>query len=445
VNINGGLDANITLENYPLLPQPDPELQAVGQLDRNDIDYFDVNYKPGRTAQWSLDVQRELPYQFVVSVGYNGNKGTRLRSNFQPLNSLPFEALRLGLPLLSKRLADVTQLERQFAASVGVPLPSSPDAVYPGFNNAGGAFNGTVAQALKPFPQYGIINSRLQSEGQSIYHAFKIDVQRRFAQGYQFGLSYTHAKLITDAAEDLFGDSPLNGVIQNPFNRQALRSISPSSLPHSLVVNFLLELPFGKDKPFLSQGGWVDRLVGGWQLSGIARYRSGNALAPFVAGGQRDFLTLVGYGGNLRPNVVTTDFYGDQPAGGVDYRFLNQFAFVRPPDFRNAPAFSLNGTSVNPAYVEYYSDPNRFFGDAAPTYNGLRSQPFYTEDLSIIKKTRITETTYLEIRGEFFNLFNRGRFAFPNLNVDDPNFGISSRFGDIFQPRRVQVGARFVF
>ena len=70
----------------------------------------------------SLDVQRELPLNIAITVGYVGSKCTRLRSNFNPLNALPFDALRLGLPLLNKRLADVTPLERQYAASLGFPL-----------------------------------------------------------------------------------------------------------------------------------------------------------------------------------------------------------------------------------------------------------------------------------------------------------------------------------
>jgi hypothetical protein len=190
----------------------------------------------------------------------------------------------------------------------------------------------------------------------------------------------------------------------------------------------------------------MERVVGGWQFTGIHRYRSGPALTPFVAGGRRDFLQLVGYLGNLRPNLTGQPFYTDIPAGGVNYRYLNPAAFSRPPDFRNAPAFSLDGgVTVNPAYVAYYSDPLRFFGNAAPTYSGLRAQPFFTEDFSVMKKTKVSETTYLEIRFEFFNLFNRGRFALPNVNVDDINYGISARNGDIFQPRRIQVGGRFVF
>ncbi|HEY0375839.1 MAG TPA: TonB-dependent receptor [Pyrinomonadaceae bacterium] len=445
--INGGLDAGITLETFPLLPLPNPADQAVGRLDESP-DYFTTNYKAGRTAQWSLDIQRELPWNFALQVGYIGSKGTRLRSNFNPVNKLPLEALRLGLPLLTKRLENVTDAERAFAAGLGFNLPTNPDAVYPGFNNQPccNALRSTVAQALRPFPQYGIINNRMESEGQSIYHALKIDLQRRFSQGIQFGLSYTHAKLEGDAAEDVFGDSPLNGVVQNPYDRASLRSISPSSLPHSLVFNYIIELPFGKGRRFLNSGGFVDRLVGGWQITGIHRYRNGPALVPFISGGQRDFLTTVGFGGNLRPNFTGEPFYTTNPATGTEYRYLNSAAFSRPTDYRAAPAEFLGNGSINPAYVSFYADPSVFFGNAPPSTDELRGQPFFSEDFSLMKKTRVTETTYFEIRMEVFNLFNRGRFGLPVVDINDAGgFGLSFRNGDIFQPRRIQVGGRFVF
>lgn len=446
VNINGGLDAFITLENYPNLPVADPSSQVVGDLNRTDLDSFTKDFKTGRTAQYTLDIQRQLPWNLAIQVGYVGSKGTRLRSNFDQINKLPLEALRLGLPLLSRRLADVTPLERAFAASVGVPLPASPDAVYPGFNNQFGDFAGSVSQALRPFPQYGIIINRLESQGQSFYNAGKVDLTRRFAQGFQAGLSYTFAKLITDAAEDVFGNSPLNGVVQNPYDRESLRTISPSIPPHSLVFNYIFEAPFGKGRRFLNRGGLVDRLVGGFQVTAIHRYRSGPALLPFIAGGQREFLQRIGFLGNLRPNLTGQSFFTENQSGAVDYRYLNPAAFSRPLDYRNAPAFSLDGDlTVNPAYTAFYADPLRFFGNSAPTYSSLRATPFFTEDLSIMKKTRVTETTYFEIRFEIFNLFNRGRYGLPNLNLDDGNFGISSRNADIFQPRRIQVGGRFVF
>jgi hypothetical protein len=455
VNINGGLDSFITLENYPKLPVADPNSQVVGDLNRTDLDYFTKDFKTGRTAQYTLDIQRQLPWNLAVQVSYIGSKGTRLRSNFDQVNKLPLSALKLGLPLLSKRLADVTPSDRAYAASVGVPLPASPNAVYPGFDNQFGDFAASVSQALRPFPQYGIIINRLESEGQSFYNAGKVDLSRRFAQGIQAGLSYTFAKLITDAAEDVFGNSPLNGVVQNPYDRRSLRTISASIPPHSLVFNYIIEAPFGKGRRFLNRSGLVDRLVGGFQITGIHRYRSGPALLPFIAGGQREFLQRIGFLGNLRPNVTGRSFFTGNQAGGVDLQYLNPAAFSRPVDYAAAPTFAdptpgdPNRRTPfpigSPEYAAFYANPNRFFGNSAPTYGSLRATPFFTEDLSVMKKTRVTETTYFEIRLEIFNLFNRGRYGLPNLDLADVNFGISSRNADIFQPRRIQVGGRFVF
>ena len=453
VIFNPGLDTNLTFENYPDLPPVDPTRQPVGDLGIG-IDYFDKNFKTGRTAQWSLDLQRQLPYNFALQVGYTGSKGSRLRSNLNPLNKIPFAALQLGQPLLQKKLVDVTATERAFAASLGFNLPTNPDAVYPGFNSQfnDGILERSVAQSLRPFPQFGTINNILESEGQSIYHAGKVDLQRRFSQGIQFGLSYTYAKLITDAAEDIFGNSPLNGVVQNPYDRESLRSISPSIPPHSLVFNYIFELPFGKGKRFLDHGGVVDRLVGGWQVTAIHRYRSGPAVVPFIAGGRRDFLTLLGFGGNLRPNVTGADFYTNNQSGSIDYRYLNPGAFSFPTPYalptNGAGVPLINGVEApigSAAYRAYYANTGQFFGNAAPAYSDLRIEPFFTEDLSIMKKTRITETTYFEIRAEFFNLLNRGRYGIPVMNLNDGLFGTVFRNADIFQPRRVQVGGRFVF
>lgn len=443
--INFGRDANITLDTYRPLPTIDPNGQYIGLLDIVQ-DYYDENFKLGRVAQYDLNIQRQLPYNFVVSLSYIGNRGTRLRSSFNPLNSLPLDALKLGNALLRKRLENVTASDRAYAASVGFPLPASPNAVYPNFNNQVGndLLKGTVAQALRPFPQYGPINNRLESQGQSFYNGFKVDLQRRFTNGIQFGASYTFSKLITDAASDLYGGSALTGVLQNPADRRSLRSISPDDVPHNFVFNYLLELPFGKGKKFLNQGGIIDRIVGGFQVSGIQRYRSGTPITVFIAGGRREFLDLIGYGGNLRPNLTGQPFYAASPGISGDFerfRYLNPAAFVAPRVYAGTTA------AIGSAeYAAYYANPLDFLGTAAPTFNNLRTKPFYTEDLSIIKKTRLTETTYFEIRAEFFNLLNRNRPAGPEANLDaGNNFGVSGFFSDPDQPRRIQLGARFVF
>ena len=109
-NINFGNDAFIRFSNYPVLPSADPNSQFITNNPPTDVEGFDRFFKNGRTAQYSLNVERELPQKFVLSLGYIGSKGTRLRSGFSPVNALPLDALKLGAPLLQLQLADVTQL-----------------------------------------------------------------------------------------------------------------------------------------------------------------------------------------------------------------------------------------------------------------------------------------------------------------------------------------------
>lgn len=435
-----GADANIFLSSYPARPSTNPNDQFIGQ----DVSYFNKNYKAGRTAQWSLDVQRELPYNFAASVGYIGHKATRLRSDFGRANALPFEALRLGNPLLTKNLNDVTPQERAYAASVGFALPANSNAVFPGFN-------GNVAQALKPFPQYNLLRNILESEGQSWYHAVQGKLGRRFSQGIQFDASYTFSKLITTGAEDLYGGSPVNQP-QNPYERS--RFVSPNSTPHVFVFNYILELPFGRGRRFLDRGGIVNTLVGGWQIGGINRYQTGSPLVV-TSGRNSGFLSLVGFAGTrgaqLRPNLTGQPILVGNDPSGTSFRVINGLAFSDPPNFEAPPT----GDVTDPRYAAYYANPARFFG-TAPAVLSERVFPFFSENFSILKKTRLAETVTLELRGEFFNLFNRHRYFgpdtnFQNFDFNNPlssgGFGISGIVGDpnVFGPRTVQVGAKIIF
>jgi hypothetical protein len=364
-----GRNAQFFLSTYPSIPPVAPDSQFLG----SDIQFFDPDFKTGRTLQYSLDIQRELPFNFVASVGYIGHHATRLRSNFQRLNGLPLNALKLGFPVLNMSLADALANPSivTFAQSVGSPLPASPNAVFPGFN-------GNVAQALKPFPQYNRINNILESQGTSDYNALQAKLERRFSRGIQAGASYTFSKLITDASEDLFGGSPLGGVLQNPFDRESFRSVSPNNAPHVLVVNYLIELPFGKNKRYLNSGGAVDKFVGGWQFNGINRYQSGVPLSFFTSDPLfTDFLQLTGYLGNLRLNPTGQPF--ETNGAFIDNRFgrqsINPAAFTPPPQFgsgfNNNPSGAVVGSA---AYAAYYADPLRFFGSVAPALRSVHSR-----------------------------------------------------------------------
>jgi hypothetical protein len=221
-----------------------------------------------------------------------------------------------------------------------------------------------------------------------------------------------------------------------------------------LVFNYLLELPFGKGKRFLNKGGVVDKLFGGWQVSGIHRYQTG---FPLVITSSRNsgFLGLVGFAGTrgaqLRPNLTGQPILSGNDPAGTSFRVINGLAFAQPPNFEGAPTNDV----TNPAYRAYYSDPLRFFGTAPPV-TSERIFPFLSENFSLLKRTRLTETVTLELRGEFFNIFNRHRYfgpdtQFQNFDINNPNstggFGISGIVGDpnVYGPRSVQVGAKVIF
>jgi len=434
----GSLQARYFLRNLPssgpLAPVADPNDQFVNQGIA--VDYFNKDYRTGRSVQYSLDLQRELPGKFAASIGYIGHRGTRLRSNFERLNAVPLDALKLGFPLLNKQLADVTAAERTYAAAVGTPLPASPNAVYAGFS-------GSVAQALRPFPQYGRVRSQLESNGQSWYNAVQAKLDRRFAQGIQFGASYTFSKLITDASEDLFGGSPIGELLQNPYDRRQIRTVSPNNPYHVFVFNYIFELPFGKGKRFLNGGG-TDRLFGGWQISGIHRYQSGLPLVVRdTEPGRAGFLGLVGFEGALRPNLTGQQIFTGDPETGIGFQLVNRAAFATPPNFQAPPTSDV----TNPAYGAYYAQPTRFFGNAPPVLDYARSLPFFSENFSVLKKTRLTETTTIELRAEFFNLFNRHRYFGPDNDLRSGGFGRSGvvNSNEVYAPRNVQLGLRFIF
>jgi hypothetical protein len=410
-----------------------------GQFLGSDVDYFDPDFKTSRTIQYSLDLQRELPYNFAFSIGYVGHRATRLHSNFERLNAIPFNALRLGNELLNRPLADVNASERAFAASVGVPLPANNAAVFP-------TFTGTVGQALRRFPQYRTINNQLESQGQSWYNSMQVKLDRRFSNGIQFGASYTFAKLITDASEDLLGGSPIGTLLQNPYDRESLRTVSPNSIPHVFVFNYIIELPVGKGRRFLDHGGFADKVLGGWQLGGINRYQSGLPLV--IRNTRQDAFgpDTTGFVTDIRPILTGQPILTTDPRTGDRVRIVNPAAFVAPPSFNNgAPAERLANGNVNPDYITFYSNPNRFFGNAPPVIDQARDLPFLSENMSLLKKIRFGETVALEFGAEAFNIFNRHRFAQPNSDLQaGGDFGFSGIDGG-YRPREIQARVRFIF
>ena len=355
----------------------------------------DVNYigsddgRPPYFQNFLFSIQRELPSRILVEASYVGIKGTRLGTNLIDINELDPRYLSLG-NLLTR------PANSQEARDAGISLP------YPGFT-------GSVAQALRPYPQFNRIQQRSNPNGNSTYHALQTKFEKRFSRGVTFMANYTWSKTISDSNVQA-GGGPAG---QTYYNRALEKAISTEDVPHIVNIAYTYELPFGPGKPFLNTAGALGKVVGGWEFTGIHQYSSGK---PVVLSADNR-LPLFNQG--LRPDVVPGETR--QLAGG---------GFDPQTDFWiNPQAFAVPGAMQ--------------FGTSARSYTDLRAPAFYNESFGLIKRTAITETVQLIFRAEFFNAFNRVVFAAPSSNRSAGNFGRIN--GQANTPRQGQLALRLEF
>lgn len=371
-------------QNFPKPPLIDPAVangQNVNMIGRDDG-------RPPYFQNWTFSLQRELSSRLVVEVAYVGTKGTRLGNNLASLNQV--DPSRLALGALLSRPVDSAE-----ARAANIPLP------YAGFR-------GSVAQALRPYPQYLTISQRSNPNGNSTYHAFQMQAERRLWHGLTWQCSYTWAKSISDADVQA-GGGPAG---QTFYNRRLEKAISTNDVPHVAALSYLYELPFGRGRRWLRRG-LAGRLAGGWTFTGIHQYQAGR---PITLSAQN---TLPLFNGVLRPNVISgaarrnsiPDF---DPARDL---YINRAAFAVPPPLS--------------------------FGTAARAYTDLRAFGLRNESFGLIKRTALAERLLLTFRAEFFNVFNRAVFAAPAANVSNANFGRVSAQSNA--PRQGQLALKLEF
>jgi hypothetical protein len=362
--------------------------------------------RPGDIQSWNLDVQRQITKNLVVSVAYVGSKGTHLPAlNIIP-NQVNPQFLSLGSDL-TKNAICLTNGGCPNAIAAGIKLP------YP-------SFTGNINQLLRPFPQYGDFNQEDNSftpdrTGNSTYNALQVGVEKRFAQGLSFLVSYTMSKNITDADSAGPGVSGFIGtnswIGQNSYNRSAEKAVSQLDTPQSLVASFFYELPVGHGKRYLNEGGLVDRLAGGWYVSGVVSYKSGLPTTVYAScGGTAGDVLFAGCHttGSTRVNVVP---------GVEETNKSSDFNAATTP-FWNPNAFTI------PAPLTFGNEPRSL--DHARTFGGRN------EDFSLGKKTRLFgEQATIDFKAEFFDVFNRHIYQQPG-GVP----GFSPPLGNPFIPAR---------
>ncbi len=326
------------------------------------------------TQNWNLTVQYQLPGETVVELAYIGNKGTRLwAGGFGDLNALPASMLTMG-DILREQVRNYPEFK---------PYGGFPDSQ-------------SVAQALRPFPQYTGLQEAYPYTVSSNYHSFQATATRHFTNGLGFLFAYTWSKALgyTDRARG-------GGGLQDVFNRSLERSVTAYNIPHVLRLTWLYELPFGQGKRW-DTGNWLNHIIGGWTMSAIHEYRSGSVVNVSQSG----LRTPRGFG-RIRPDVTGAP----QTLGGApdNLDFFVGTPYLNPAGFAESPR-TENGVPLRVGTAPRYL-PN------------VRGPHASSERFRMTKSFRLYETLEFEFGFATVNPFNRHGRSWVTRNVSSPDFG----------------------
>jgi hypothetical protein len=368
-------------------------------------DLFDVNFHTPYSQNWNFGIQRQLTNSLNLEVNYVGVAGTRL---FRVVDGNPPQ------PGLVAQLEAYCQNPTNSFGCVDTPTASTLHNALLWIGKEIGVlpFDATNNNAFEfPFSAPGAAFNK--SIAKSIYHGLQVNVTKQLSHGVQMQGAYTYSHAIDDASDPLVAAAGNRNLPRNSFNLHPERGSSDFDVRHRAVINFIYQPNLGRGRGYLNHGA-AGRLLEGWEITGITTFQSG---LPFDLFGNRDSEHT---GLSDRPDVIGATAI---PAGA--------------PRIQTGPPLSAF------ALVPYDQAPNLtrnlFYGPGINNWNVLLS-----------KDNSITERVKLQLRFEFYNLFNRVQFGQPdNLIQHTSSFGMSS--SQVGQPdgttgaRQIQFGAKLIF
>jgi hypothetical protein len=356
---------SLTQQDFPALSYP-----LVAFLDpKNQLfspKAIDRHRKDLYYNNWDFVIQQELPMNFLAQIGYVGGEGHHLFSQY---------TINLIDPATGKR-------------------------------------------PLAGFGAFGI----KANDGNNNFNALQASLQRRFIHGLLFQMNYMWSHGITDASIGS-GESVS---IQDMACRACDRSSTNIDVRHTMTMNGVYQLPFGRGKQFLSGGGLASQVFGGWELSGIATARTG--LPVNITMSRKAAALPDGNTSGQRPNLVPgVPIYAANPSING---WFNPAAFAAPSSgtWGNLGRYIANGP-----------------GD-------------YEIDSSLQKRFRVTERLALNVRAAAYNLFNHPQYKTPSGSLGSltGSAPVSAGFGKITNilntgavgsgaPRRIEFMLRAEF
>jgi outer membrane receptor protein involved in Fe transport len=329
---------------------------------------------------YNVSVQSEILRNTVLEVGYVGTKGTHLLGDID--TNQPTVATREANP------------------GVGV-------------------------NAIAPYLGYGLITAR-DPVFTSNYNSLQISLNRRLTRGLMVGAAYTWSKLLTT--------NPLDRALLNydTYDLKQSYGLSTLNTPQVFVLSYLYQLPFYRNQN--SGLGW---LLGGWELSGIVNFQSGQSQIVYQ---ESDPWSLVTTATSTQAcTISTTTTSCPLYPGGLGLPNGSGNQGLRAD---RVPGVSTSGPKTPGEYfnIAAFTDAVGHFGSAAP--GAIQGPGFQRWDTSLFKKIQFGERASLQLRLETFNTFNHGSPNLITTDVDNSTFGQVSGY---HIPRNVQIGAKLNF
>jgi hypothetical protein len=342
------------------------------------------------TQEFSLDVQRQFPHQWLLDMGYYGATGRHL------LGQVDLNQPRPGVY--------VTAL---------APYRSDPTAPI-----ARGSDTKRL-NAIRPYPGFDAINQQI-TEYSSNYNGLQVALQKRFGSNSLLNLNYTWSKAMTNAFNDT---SPA----QNTYDLAAEYGPARFDRTHIFNANFVYELPF-----YQSQSGFVGHILGGWELSGIVNAYTG---LPFTVTGVLNDPAGQGVLDGSSAVSGRPDMVGNPNQASAASGPIHNNDGIKP--WFNTAAYAqvcptVDGVTTCPTGARP--------GDSHP--GSVRGPGLWRADLSGFKNIKVTESTRLQFRAEAFNVFNHTNPDGIRTSATSATFGKVISYRD---PRILQLALKFNF
>ena len=394
-----------------------------------------------------ISVERQLPGKITFTAAYIGNTGVHIPSFLSPTTEMPPQYLPLGnicytpagaqlscsdpsgpTPLLFEPLTFGPA--QTVLANQPIDPATGDHSPFPGFQAlyANASTNLQLGKALSIHPQFNGLTRGYEGLGVSTYNALQLKAEKRFSNGLTLLLSYAFSKNLTTGGSMFSVFSSQFGAVDS-WNEHDSKSYGFNDMPNLASFAYVYDLPVGLGRHFLNHPGVVNQIIGGWRVSGIQQYQSGQ---PESIEDPRtdESLEEVGSGGYNTPDTIP----------GIP----EKTAAKASGHFDPAKDFEFNEAA--------FKYPCTFcFGTMTSTEATVRAFGYFDEDFSLLKDWRIHESWVLNFHIDAINAFNRVQFvqyqgqggydAEPSLNGPGAS-GFSTLSDQPNPPRTIQLGMK---